>query len=175
MLELIRAKYHVIVSYEFQVKNATSNLISGYHRDVQMTKEPTMRSLEIAEECLSIMSLIFTKLRVNKENCQKALPAEIYAAEHVYELVEKGIPFREAHNLVGEAVQLAENSGKSLDALTDEELESISPKFILDLAPFFDPQQSINRRNCTGGSAPESVKAQIQQAWQVLPNNHNNH
>jgi len=71
VLELIRSKYHVLVSYEFQVKNISSNLISGYHRDIQLTKEPTMRGLEITEDCLSIMSLIFTKLKVNKENCHQ--------------------------------------------------------------------------------------------------------
>jgi len=100
VLELIRSKYHVLVSYEFQVKNISSNLISGYHRDIQLTKEPTMRGLEITEDCLSIMSLIFTKLKVNKENCHKALTAEIYATEQVYKLVEKVIPFREAYKII---------------------------------------------------------------------------
>jgi argininosuccinate lyase len=61
-----------------------------------------MKGLEIAEECLSIMSLIFTKLTVNKENCQKALTAEIYATEQVYELVEKGVPFREAYKIISQ-------------------------------------------------------------------------
>jgi len=100
VLELVRSKYHVIVSYEFQVKNISSNLISGYHRDIQLTKEPTMKGLEIIEECLTIMSLVFTKLKVNKENCEKALTEEIYATEHVYELVEQGIPFREAYQII---------------------------------------------------------------------------
>jgi argininosuccinate lyase len=100
VLELIRAKYHVVVSYEFQVKNISSNLISGYHRDIQLTKEPTMRGLEITEQCLTIMSLIFTKLKVNKENCQKALTEDIYATERVYELVKQGIPFREAYKII---------------------------------------------------------------------------
>jgi len=102
VLELIRSKYHVIVSYEFQVKNISSNLISGYHRDIQLTKEPTMKGLEITEQCLSIMSLIFTKLIVNNENCQKALTEDIYATERVYELVEKGIPFREAYKIIAQ-------------------------------------------------------------------------
>jgi argininosuccinate lyase len=99
-LELIRSKYHVVVSYEFQVKNIRSNLISGYHRDIQLTKEPTMKGLEITQECLTIMSLVLTKLTVNQENCQKALTEEIYATEHVYELVAKGIPFREAYQII---------------------------------------------------------------------------
>lgn len=100
VLELVRAKYHVVVSYEFQLKNISSNLISGYHRDIQLAKEPTMKGLEITEQSLAMMSLIFTKLTVNNENCQKALTEEIYATEQVYELVEKGIPFREAYKMI---------------------------------------------------------------------------
>ncbi len=102
VLELIRSKYHIVVSYEFQVKNISSNLISGYHRDIQLTKEPTMKGMEITEQCLSIMSLIFTQLTVNKENCHKALTEELYATEKVYELVEKGIPFREAYKIISQ-------------------------------------------------------------------------
>ena len=102
ILELVRSKYNVVVSYEFQVKNIISNLISGYHRDIQLTKEPTMKGLEITEECLAIMNLIFTKLKVNKENCLKALTEEIYATEQVYKLVEKGIPFREAYKMISQ-------------------------------------------------------------------------
>ncbi len=102
VLELIRSKYHVVVSYEFQIKNTASNLISGYHRDIQLTKEPTMKGLEITEQCLSIMSLIFTKLTVNEENCHKALTEELYATEQVYKLVEQGIPFREAYKMISQ-------------------------------------------------------------------------
>ncbi len=102
VLELVRSKYHVLVSYEFQIKNISSNLISGYHRDIQLTKEPTMRGLESAEECISIMSLIFSKLKVNKENCHKALTKEVYATEKIYELVKKGIPFREAYKRISQ-------------------------------------------------------------------------
>lgn len=102
VLELIRSKYHVVVSYEFQVKNIGSNLISGYHRDIQLTKEPTMKGLEITEQCLTIMSLIFTKLKINQENCRKALTEEVYATEQVYKLVEKGIPFREAYKMISQ-------------------------------------------------------------------------
>jgi len=102
VLELIRAKYHVVVSYEFQVKNISSNLISGYHRDIQLTKEPTMKGLEITEQCLSIMRLIFSELSVNKENCRRAMTEEIFATKKVYELVEQGIPFRDAYKIISQ-------------------------------------------------------------------------
>ncbi|PJA02476.1 argininosuccinate lyase [bacterium (Candidatus Gribaldobacteria) CG_4_10_14_0_2_um_filter_36_18] len=101
-LELLRAKYHVVVSYEFQVKNTIGNLLSGYNRDLQLTKEPTMKGFEITKESLSVMSLIFKNLKVDKEKCNKALTKDIYATEKAYKLVEKGVPFREAYKIISE-------------------------------------------------------------------------
>jgi argininosuccinate lyase len=100
VLEILRAKYHVVISYEFQIKNIISNLLSGYNRDLQLTKEPTMKGLEITKESLYITSLIFSKLKVNKKNCEQSLTKDIYATEEVFGLVKKGIPFREAYKTI---------------------------------------------------------------------------
>lgn len=100
VLELLRAKYHVVVSNEFQVKNIIGNLLSGYNRDLQLTKKPTMQGLEITKQSLTIMSLIFKNLKVNQDRCNKALTEEIYATEEVYKLVQQGIPFREAYKTI---------------------------------------------------------------------------
>jgi argininosuccinate lyase len=100
VLELLRAKYHTVLSYEFQIKNMIANLLSGYNRDLQLTKEPTMKGFKITKECLLIIKLIFENLKVNKENCNKALTKEIFATEEVYQLVKKGMPFREAYKTI---------------------------------------------------------------------------
>jgi argininosuccinate lyase len=100
VLELLRSQYHVVVSYEFRIKNIAGNLVSGYNRDIQLSKAPTMKGLEITKECLSVMSIIFKKLKVNEENCHKALTPEIYATDELYKLVKKGIPFREAYKII---------------------------------------------------------------------------
>jgi len=97
VLELLRAKYHVVVSYEFQIKSITENLLSGYNRDLQLTKEPTLKGLEITKESISIMELIFENLKVNEKRCNDALTEEVYATEKAYQLVKKGMPFREAY------------------------------------------------------------------------------
>ena len=100
ILELIRTEYHVVVSYEFQIKNIISNLLSGYNRDLQLTKKPVTEGFTITQESLSVMSLIFGGLRVSEENCRKALTKEIFATERAYQLVKKGIPFREAYRKI---------------------------------------------------------------------------
>jgi argininosuccinate lyase len=97
-LELLRAKYHVITGYEFQIKNITSNLISGYNRDVQLTKEMIIKSFETVKECLSVAVIVIENLNVNKNNCEKAMVKELFATEKAYGLMQKcNIPFREAY------------------------------------------------------------------------------
>lgn len=100
VLELVRASYHTIVSLEFEVKTMTGNLISGYSRDVQLTKEPVMRGFEITDECLSTMNLVLEKIKVNEKKCKKAMVEELYATQKAYELVGKGIPFRDAYKKI---------------------------------------------------------------------------
>ena len=97
---MLRAKYHVVISYEFQVNGIISNLLSGYNRDLQLTKEPTMNGFEITKESLSVLALIFENLKVNKENCKRDLTEDVYATEEAYKLIKKGIPFRDAYRIV---------------------------------------------------------------------------
>ena len=100
VLELTRAQYHVVVSYEMRIKNLTGNLISGYNRDLQLTKKPTMQGLETTKQTLSIMILVITNLKVDQKNCRNALSRDIYATEETYKLVKKGKPFREAYKTI---------------------------------------------------------------------------
>lgn len=100
VLELLRAKYHIVTGLEFQIKSLISNLPSGYNRDLQLTKEPIMNGLQIAKESLQITTLLFTKLKVDRQNCQKSLTPEVFATQQAYQLVKKGVPFREAYRQV---------------------------------------------------------------------------
>ncbi len=100
VLELVRAKYSIVLGYEFQLKNLISNLVSGYNRDLQLTKEPLMKGIETTKDCLEIMDLVISKLKINKEKCKKAMTKDLYATEKVYELVKKGLSFREAYKEV---------------------------------------------------------------------------
>tara|TARA_B100001971_G_scaffold40248_1_gene35319 strand:- start:3530 stop:3937 length:408 start_codon:yes stop_codon:yes gene_type:complete len=100
VLELVRAKYHVVLGEEFKVKSMISNLISGYNRDLQLTKEPVISSLEIVKSCIKMMVLTVSKIKIDEKKCEEALTKELYATEEAYKLVKKGIPFREAYKKV---------------------------------------------------------------------------
>ena len=105
VLELLRAKYHVVSSYEFQVSGIASDLMSGYNRDVQLTKEPVMNGFSITSSSLEIVVLLFKHLTVNREKCSKAMTDNLFATERVYQLVKEGIPFRDAYQQVAKSIK----------------------------------------------------------------------
>lgn len=99
-LELIRAKASAVQANLFQINSITSKLISGYNRDLQLTKEPLINSFETTLSSINIFNLIINELTVNKENCVKALDNSIFATDQTINLVKKGTPFREAYKKV---------------------------------------------------------------------------
>ncbi len=102
VLELVRAKYAVVLGYESQLINLIGNLPSGYNRDLQLTKEPLIKGIQTTKDCLEIMDLIISRLKINKENCKKAMSKDLYATEEVYKLVKKGKSFRDAYREIKE-------------------------------------------------------------------------
>ncbi len=100
VLELIRANYGIMLGYSTQIANIISSLPSGYNRDLQLTKEPLMAGLELANSTLSICTLVISKLEVNKKNLLKACTPELFATGKAFELAKKGIPFREAYKTI---------------------------------------------------------------------------
>ena len=101
VLELIRGKASVVQSYLFLVNSISPKLISGYHRDFQLTKEPLMKSFEIAIASINILGLTLSELKVNKEKCISSFTNDLFATDKVIGLAKKGIPFREAYTEVG--------------------------------------------------------------------------
>ena len=100
VLELVRAKYHVVLGEEFKVKSMISNLISGYNRDLQLTKEPVIKSVDTVKSCINMIVLVVPKIKIDEKKCKEALTKQLYATEEAYKLVKKGIPFREAYKKV---------------------------------------------------------------------------
>ena len=111
VLELARAKVSVVESCLFEVNGIIKNIISGYNRDFQLTKEPLMKGAEVTNDTIKIIDLVIKGMKVNKTNCIKACTPEIFATDKALELVKKGIPFRDAYKEVG----LNLNKLKSID------------------------------------------------------------
>ena len=100
-LELMRAKSASISSYAMHIKQVVRSLPSGYNRDFQETKEPYMSGLELAAQCVDIMTLTFDKLQLNRDRLEAAFTPEIYATDAAIEMVAGGASFRDAYKEVG--------------------------------------------------------------------------
>ncbi|HPR41258.1 MAG TPA: lyase family protein [Candidatus Methanofastidiosa archaeon] len=100
VLEIIRGYYSVIQGYELQTSTLSQNLISGYHRDLQLSKSAIFESFGIVDRCLDMMAKVIDSLSVSPEKCKEALTDDIYLTMKAYELVKKGIPFRTAYQQV---------------------------------------------------------------------------
>lgn len=102
VFEIIRSNVNVIVALQTQVKDISKNLISGYNRDTQLTKEPLIKGLGIARRSLEVASLVMSKIKPNKGVLMKSLAPEFFAVHEANRLVKKGMPFRDAYKYVKE-------------------------------------------------------------------------
>jgi len=102
VLELARANYHVVLGNELMVKSLMGNLISGFNRDMQLTKQPLFESVDVTAQTVQIMTRVVNAMSIDAERCAKAMTNELYATEEAYKLVKKGVPFRDAYRTIGE-------------------------------------------------------------------------
>lgn len=104
VLELIRATVHQVTANLNQVQQTALNLMSGYHRDLQLTKEPLINGLQATADAVRVSILVLKGLKVNSENLQHAMHDELYSVDKVYDLVRQGIPFREAYQRIAKVL-----------------------------------------------------------------------
>lgn len=102
VMELVRANVAVVASYQMQVQEMYKNLISGYNRDLQLSKEPLMRDIDITTHTIGVCELLIKGLKPNKKSLEAAFSKELQATHEVYKLVKKGMPFREAYREIKE-------------------------------------------------------------------------
>jgi argininosuccinate lyase len=102
VLELVRAKYHVVVAEEFQIKSLIGNLMSGYQRDLGLTKKPLFDAFDATLASLEMMTRLVPRMKIDAAACAAAMSPEIYATEEAYRLVQEGAAFRDAYRKISE-------------------------------------------------------------------------
>jgi argininosuccinate lyase len=143
-------------------------LPSTYDKDLQEDKPPLFSAYDTLMELLPALGGALATLQVNPQRLAAALDPALFATDLADYLVEKGVPFRLAHELVGKVVRLAEEESVSIDRLPIAAYQSVSSLFEADLYTIFDPLRSVSRRRATGGTAPESVQHQLALAKALL-------
>lgn len=137
----------------------------AYNKDNQEDKEPLFDIVDTLTDTLRIYADMLGGVRVNHETMRaSALRGYATATDLADYLVKKGIPFRDAHEIVAKAVQYAEQKGSDLSKLELNELQTFSAQIESDIFAVLTLEGSMNSRNHTGGTAPEQVQAAIQKA-----------
>jgi len=102
VFEIMRSNVNVIVGLQTQVKDICKNLISGYNRDTQLTKEPLIKGLGITRRSLELAVLVMSGIKPKKKVLLKSLSPEMFANNEANKLVMRGVPFRDAYQQVKE-------------------------------------------------------------------------
>jgi argininosuccinate lyase len=174
LFELARGKAGALIGQLAGLLATLKGLPSTYDKDLQEDKIPLFSAYDSLSSSLPVLAQAIRTLAVSPERMRKHIDASLMATDLADLLVARGIPFRSAHGMVGQAVQLAEARGTPLDTLLVVDLEAEIPGWTPgllsqeDYQTVFDPQNSISRRQVTGGTAPQAVARQIEQARQAL-------
>jgi argininosuccinate lyase len=168
MLELARGKAGTLLGYLTGLLAVMKGLPSAYDKDLQEDKAPVFAAFDTLDVLLPVVAATVATLNVRREKMAAALDGGLQATELADYLVRAGVPFRQAHSIVGTVVRKGLELGVGIERLTLAELQAISPAFGPDVHEMFDAGKAVAARSVEGGTAPAAVAAQLQQAKACL-------
>lgn len=165
--ELARGKVGRVLGDLVGLFTTVKGLPLAYNKDLQEDKEPLFDAIETCVDTFDVMAGVVGTMRVRTDRMLSAVGDGFLLATDVADwLVEKGLPFREAHHVVGAIVKLCLDSGKRLQDLTVAELVKVHPVFNDEVKQRLDPRESLRRRDVIGGPAPARVAQELSR-WEL--------
>jgi argininosuccinate lyase len=162
-LELIRGKTGRVLGDLFSLFTTLKGLPLAYNRDLQEDKEPLFHAMGTVKDAISIMELCVRGLAVNRGRMEEAVYGSFMPATEMAEyLTLRGLPFREAHGIVGRLVRDCVEKKRSLREMNIEEMKSYSSLFGEDIFEHMDPFRILAERRTTGGASFSEVERQIE-------------
>ena len=169
--ELLRGKTGRIVAGLVSLLVTLKGLPSSYQRDLQEDKEPVFAAYDQATVMLRIATGAIAATRLNEPRLRQAAADEaLLATEAAHYLVRRGMPFRQAHEIVGQIVREAERRGESWATLPLARLQAFSPLFDADLPAALSLEAALETRDVPGGTAPARVREALEDARRRLEN-----
>jgi argininosuccinate lyase len=163
--ELIRGKTGRVTAALFTLLITLKGLPTSYQRDLQEDKEPVFGAHDQTLAMLQVAAGAMAATRVNAERLREAASdPSLLATEAADYLVRKGVPFRQAHEIIGKVIREAERTGKSWADLPLEKLRTFSPQFGEDWKKALTLEAALACHSLPGGTAPETVGAAIADA-----------
>jgi len=164
VLELIRGKTGRVLGDYVALSTVVKGLPMAYNRDLQEDKEPVFDAVRTLKGALVGMRKVLEGLKPRKERMEENAGNLTLATDLANYLVQKGVPFREAHHIVGSLVGYVLQKDKRMEDLTLEELKQFSDLFGEDALELLKPSVVADRRNTYGGTAKKQILLQLENA-----------
>jgi len=160
VFELTRGKAGTLLGLLIGLLATLKGLPSTYDKDLQEDKAPVFQATDTLLAILPVLAGALRTITVKTERLRSSIDSTMMATDLADYLVDKGVPFREAHAMAGKVVRAAGERQVSLEKMTLEAYQAIGP-FEADVVQVFDPLRSIQKRNAIGGTSYQSVTAQL--------------
>ena len=169
MAELIRGKVGRVYGDLMQLLTVMKGTPLAYNKDFQEDKESLFDAIDTWKATIDIFAKMLDKTEFRMDQIEKQLGKGFLNATDIAEhFAKQGIPFREAHAIVGHMVKVCEKKGCDLEDLTDEELQAIDKRVTKELLGDISIKSCVNARVSFGGTAPSEVHRQIEAGRQWL-------
>ncbi|OHB24876.1 MAG: argininosuccinate lyase [Desulfuromonadaceae bacterium GWC2_58_13] len=163
--ELVRGKTGRVYGNLISLLTLMKSLPLAYNKDMQEDKEPLFDSIDTVKGSLKIFADMIALMKVRAENMRVAAARGFSTATDVADYcVRKGLPFRNAHEVVGKTVRYCIENGKDIPELSIEEFRQFSELIDTDIYDYVTLEASVNARRATGGTAREAVEREIARA-----------
>jgi argininosuccinate lyase len=167
--ELVRGKSGAVIGNLMALLTTMKSLPLAYNRDMQEDKAPLFDTVDTLAACIEIYTDMLPQIQFKASTMLQAASSGFLDATDMADyLVERGIAFREAHHIVGEAVRFALANTKELYQLSLEQLQSFSALIEEDIFSFLKTRQMIERRTSYGGTSGRNVRQAITEAENKL-------
>ena len=171
MAELIRGKVGRVYGDLMQLLTVMKGTALAYNKDFQEDKESLFDAIDTWKATIDIFAKMLDKTEFRMDQIQKQLGKGFLNATDIAEhFAKQGIPFREAHSIVGHMVKACENKECDFEDLTDEELQAIDKRVTKELLGDISIKSCVDARVSFGGTAPSEVRRQIEVGRQWLNN-----
>ncbi|MEW6669946.1 MAG: argininosuccinate lyase [Thermodesulfobacteriota bacterium] len=167
--ELVRGKTGRVYGNLIALLTAMKGLPLTYNKDMQEDKEALFDTVDTLEQCLTVMTLLLHGLSFNRRAMRRASERGYLVATDLADyLVQRGVTFRQAHEVVGELVLHAMKQRKELHELTLKEMKRFCGVIRRDVKDWLAPSKCIHRRELPGGTGPRAVRQSIEKAKREL-------
>jgi argininosuccinate lyase len=160
-MELVRGKASMLNGKLGGMLSLLKGLPSAYDKDLQEDKALVFEAFDTLQLILMVTAQAIQGIMVFPENILQKMDPAMLATDVADYLVEKGVPFREAHHAIAIAVSLAEREQISIQELTVQQWQKIHPACDAQIVELFTFERSIRRKESWGSTGPEAVKTQL--------------